>query len=100
MRDIDGLRAESRAGTEWSFLRLIEALRRYEEADRVRRYGSPQTSNHDASGSQSAGALLTVRSSEPNTGKECRRCRSQPGGSNAADQTGRGGSTSSMPMAT
>lgn len=42
LHDIDGLRAESRAGTEWSFLRMIEALvaqGRHEEADQVRRYG-------------------------------------------------------------
>ncbi|MGW5051557.1 tetratricopeptide repeat protein [Actinokineospora sp. NPDC004072] len=44
LRDVDGLRAESRAGTEWSFLRLIDALvalGRHEEADQVRRFGFP-----------------------------------------------------------
>lgn len=42
LRDVDALRAESRAGTKWSFRRLIEALvaqGRNEEADQVRRFG-------------------------------------------------------------
>jgi tetratricopeptide (TPR) repeat protein len=42
LRDGDALRAESRAGTRWSFLHLIETLvaqGRNEEADRVRRFG-------------------------------------------------------------